>query len=253
VPAPDFTVHYGAHAEQIADIRLPARDWTGPPVFLIHGGFWRANADRQHTAPFAVALAGSGYPVATIEFRRVGQDGGGWPGTCADVAAAVAAVPRLMAERVGTENASRARDRPVLLGHSAGGHLALWAAKASPQSVRSVVTLAPMADLAMAHRLKLGNGAVAGFLGGAPAEVPDRYAAADPMRQLPLGVPVFIVHGTEDDYVPVDIARQYVTAARAAGDPATLIELPGMGHFDVIDPLSDAWPAVLEALAAGGS
>jgi dipeptidyl aminopeptidase/acylaminoacyl peptidase len=157
-----------------------------------------------------------------------------------------------MAERVGTENASRARDRPVLLGHSAGG-LALWAAKASPQSVRSVVTLAPMADLAMAHRLKLGNGAVAGFLGGAPAEVPDRYAAADPMRQLPLGVPVFIVHGTEDDYVPVDIARQYVTAARAAGDPATLIELPGMGHFDVIDPLSDAWPAVLEALAAGGS
>ncbi len=141
----------------------------------------------------------------------------------------------------------------MLLGHSAGGRLVLWAAKAAAHRVRSVVALAPMADLARAHRLNLGKRAVAEFLGGAPADVPDSYAAADPMRQLPLGVPALVVHGTEDDYVPIEVARRYVTAARAAGDRATLIEPPGTGHFDVIDALSAPWPAVLEALAAAGS
>jgi acetyl esterase/lipase len=249
-PPPDFTIRYGEHPDQVADVRLPVAEPVGAPlVIFIHGGFWRMAFDRQHVGPLATDLAERGYAVATIEYRRVGQPGGGWPGTFSDVAAAVAAVPDLL----GKELAHRGRpavdhERPVLGGHSAGGQLALWYAAVAPDAVRGVLGLAPVADLIMGHRMGIGDAAVATVLGGGPAERPEIYASADPMAHLPLNVRTVIVHGTEDDHVPIELSRHYVSAARRAGDDTTLIELAGVEHFALIDPLSEAWPAVMDGL-----
>jgi acetyl esterase/lipase len=230
------TVRYGDGPEQVADVRLPPGDPVGPLVIFIHGGFWKAAYDRHHAAPLAADLAGRGYPVASIEYRRVGQPGGGWPGTFDDVAAAVARVPGLVGADTG---------RPVLAGHSAGGHLALWAA-ARIERVGGTVALAPVADLALGYRLGLGDGAVAALLGGSPAQVPDRYAYGEPGRPA---APTVIVHGAADDVVPVELSRAYVRRYPAV----ELAELPGVDHMAVIDPESTAWPAVLRALAAIGT
>jgi acetyl esterase/lipase len=244
-PRPDFTVRYGTHPDQIADVRVPpvGRAPTGPLVIFVHGGFWRAAYDRTHTGPLAADLAARGYPVATIEYRRVGQPGGGWPGTLDDVAAAVERVPDLVSERIGMDVR-----RPVLAGHSAGGHLALWYASradvAERAQLRGVLALAPVADLALAYRLGLGNGAVAALLGGGPTTAPDRYASAQPGCPA---VPVVIVHGIEDDVVPVAVSRAY------ACEGMKLIELPGVEHYAVIDPCSSVWSTVVGALGAIGT
>ncbi len=241
-PPPDHTIRYGEAPEHVADVRLPGpgsgaspAGAARPPVIFLHGGFWGAEYDRAHVGPLAADLASRGYPVVCPEYRRVGQPGGGWPGTFQDVAAGLAAV----ADRLGPT-------APVLAGHSAGGQLALWAAGRVP--CRGVLALAPVADLGRGYRLGLGDGAVGGLLGGGPAEVPDRYAAVDPARLLPLPVPVVVVHGDLDRQVPVGIGRDYVAAARRTGTDARLVELAGVEHFGLIDPLSAAWPAVLAAL-----
>ena len=249
-PPPDFTLRYGEHPDQLADVRLPVTEKAGAPlVIFIHGGFWRAAFDRTHVGPLASDLAERGYAVAAIEYRRVGQPGGGWPGTFSDVAAAVAAVPDLL----GKELAHRGLptfdvDRPVLAGHSAGGQLALWYAAVAPDAVRGVLGLAPVADLITAHRLGIGDDAVASLLGGDPAARPELYASADPMAHLPLNVRTVIVHGAADDRVPIELSQLYVAAARRSGDDTTLVELAGVEHFALIDPMSKAWPAVLDAL-----
>ncbi|MFB9234575.1 alpha/beta hydrolase family protein [Plantactinospora siamensis] len=242
-PPPDATVRYGPHPDQVADLRLPDRAGADRPlVVVLHGGFWREEYDRAHTGPLAAALADLGYPVAQLEYRRTGG-AGGWPDTGADVAAGVAALPALFAERTGRDLPGA----PVLLGHSAGGHLALWCAGAGPR-VAGVLALAPVADLRRAYELNLDGGAVAALLGAGPAEDPDRYASADPALRVPIGVPTVIVHGELDRQVPIELSRRYVARARAAGDQVTLVELPECEHFGLIDPLSAAWPSVLEAL-----
>jgi acetyl esterase/lipase len=239
-PPPDTTVRYGEDPDQIADLRLPAPGHAPRPlVIVIHGGFWRAEWDRAHTGPLAADLAARGYPVAQLEYRRTGRPGGGWPGTFADIVAGVTSLPSL---------AGRNSTPPILLGHSAGGHLALWYAVAGPTPVLGVVALAPVADLAEAHRLDLDRGAVAALLGGGPADVPDRYAEADPAVRTPPTARSVIIHGTLDRHVPIQISRRYVTGARAAGGDVTLVELPEAEHFAPIDPQSSAWPAVTSAL-----
>jgi acetyl esterase/lipase len=234
-------------------------------IVLLHGGFWRVAFDRTHAGPMAAALAAEGYPVCVPEFRRVGQADGGWPGTFDDIAAAADRLPALVAAVApGVGDAGRL----LLAGHSAGGHLALWvagrhllprdtrwhaAAERQPR-IGGVVALAPVSDLAACYRLGLGGGAAADLLGGGPEQRPQRYAVADPVRLVPLGVPVRIVHGVADDRVPYEMSRSYAASARSAGDDIALVELPGCGHFDGIDPSSGAWPAVLAAfsgLAAG--
>ncbi|KUJ66993.1 hypothetical protein ACZ90_31745 [Streptomyces albus subsp. albus] len=248
---------YGEHPDQVADLMLPAGEAAGRPVplvLLFHGGFWRAKHDRRHIGGFARALVHeTGCAVASVEYRRVGA-GGGWPTTCTDTARAVDLLPRLAQE------AAPGRidiDRVAYAGHSAGGHLALWAATrhrlpegapgrtGTPPRVLGVLALAPTADLAWADRLGSGRGAVADFLGGGRAQVPDRYAAADPAA---LGAPAgrtVLVHGTEDEALPVAMARGY-----AAATGATLLEVDQGGHFDVIDPESAAWPRVIAGLRA---
>jgi acetyl esterase/lipase len=246
-PAPDAQVRYGAHPDHVADVRLP--DPAGPRrplVIVVHGGFWRAEYDRAHTGPLAADLAARGYPVAQLEYRRTGQPEGGWPGTFEDVAAGVAALPALVADTAGRPDL--ATEPPILLGHSAGGHLALWCATELPSRPRGVLALAPVADLAEAYRLDLDQGAVAALLGGGPDEVPERYGWADPARRLPLPVRAVVVHGALDRQVPIEMSRRYVARARAAGSDVSLVELPQTEHFGLIDPESTAWPKVTSAL-----
>jgi acetyl esterase/lipase len=242
-PPPDVTLRYGGHPDQVVDLRLPPPGAAQRPlVVFVHGGFWRVEYDRTHTGPLAADLAARGWPVATVEFRRTGQDGGGWPGTFEDAAAAIAA-----ARGVATGLPPAALDRPILAGHSAGGQLALWyaATRAHGGELRGVLALAPVADLAAAYRLDLDGGAVAALLGGGPERWPDRYAAADPVvLGRPTG-PVTVLHGTADLQVPIALSRAY---AAAVGERVRLVELPGVEHFGLIDPESAAWPRVVEAL-----
>ena len=257
-PPPDHTARYGPRPEQVVDLRLPP---GGAPastlVVLVHGGFWRAAYDRTHTGPLADALARAGFAVAVPEYRRVGSPGGGWPGTFDDLA--------IMTESLQTITAARGirTKRTVLVGHSAGGHLALWAAARHRLPVGSpwrtewrpdaVVSLAGCASLALSDIWNLGRGATATLLGGNVDAVPDRYALADPGALLPIGVPVTLLHGSDDEDVPAAMSREYAALAERMGDPVRLVELPGIGHFGLIDPLSAAWPHLLDALGDAGS
>jgi acetyl esterase/lipase len=250
---------YGGHPDQVADLILPIDPETPPElslalVIVVHGGFWRSTYDRNHTAPQCLALARAGYAVAAIEYRRVGG-GGGWPVTFTDVADALDAMPGSFGGLVDPH-------RVVLMGHSAGGHLALWAAGrhrlpcgapghlASPPRLSGVIALAAVADLRWAQRHRLGGGASVDLMGVRHDADPDgRYDVADPAGLLPTGARTILLHGVQDDAVPVGCARAYADAARAAGDPVQLRELQGIGHFEFIDPASVAWPAVLAATA----
>jgi len=244
-PPPDLTVVYGDHPDHVADIRRAPGPSKGLVVFF-HGGFWRHAYDRSHVGPLATALAADGFMVATPEYRRTGAKGGGWPGTFDDVAAAVRRVPPLVADALGPQ------PRVILAGHSAGGHLALWAAAGLVRDgfpLAGVVGLAPVADLREAYRLDLDGGAVAALLGGAPGEYPDRYDVADPASLLPIRARQVLCHGSRDVQVPVEISIRYAAAARNAGDDVVLRQWADVDHFDLIDPESLAWPDVLAAFA----
>jgi acetyl esterase/lipase len=255
-PAPDLTVRYGPGPDHLVDVRLPAGDRPGPLVLVIHGGFWMAEFDRAHAGPQSAGLAAAGYVVATVEYRRVGQAGGGWPGTFDDVAALTDVVPRLVADAVGARVDVA---RTVLVGHSAGGHLAAWAAMRHRLPADSpwhrpvpldagVVGLAPVVDLARAHELGLGEHATGLLLEGSPQQRPARYALTSPSVLLPAGARQVLVHGTRDQQVPVGMSRQYAARGRALGDPVTLRVLEGLGHYELIDPRSAAWPTVLDSI-----
>ncbi|MFC6019029.1 alpha/beta hydrolase family protein [Plantactinospora solaniradicis] len=249
-PPPDARVRYGPDPEQIADLRWPATATAAAPprplVVVVHGGFWRAEYDRRHTGPLAADLAERGYPVAQLEYRRTGQPGGGWPGTFDDVAAGVDAVPALADAAMPAGR--MAPGPPILLGHSAGGHLALWYALAKPAGVRGVLALAPVVDLAQAYRLDLDGGAVAALLGGGPDEVPERYAQTDPARSAAPQVRTVILHGTLDRQVPVEMSRRYAAEARRTGAGLRMVELPDSEHFGLVDPESGVWSAVIAEL-----
>jgi acetyl esterase/lipase len=235
-------VRYGSLPDQVANLHLPAADggpW--PCVMLIHGGFWRERWDRTLMTPLAIDLARRGYAAWNVEYRRVGQDGGGWPGTLDDVGAAADALADI---------AEVDETRVVAVGHSASGQLALWlgARTSGRVRIRAAVSLAGVADLAQAHADDLGTGAVAALLGGGPDEFPDRYADASPAALVPLGVGQLLVHGTADDIVPPDQSRVYAARAAAAGDDVQLVEIAGADHFDVVDPAHEAWQVVVQRL-----
>lgn len=230
---PDAVLRYDDHADALVDVHLPSTP-NGFTVLLLHGGFWKTAYDRKHTRQMATELAANGFVVATPEYRRVGPGGGGgWPTTGADVLRAATRLPALLAglgEQVGVLR---------VLGHSAGGHLALWLATQDVRADR-VVALAPVCDLREAIRLGLGSDAARAFLGEVdPGEV-------DPMGLLDTrpAADVRIVHGVDDDVVPVSLSRGLVQRHPWI----RLDEVPG-GHFEVIEPGSVAWPAVLAALA----
>jgi acetyl esterase/lipase len=257
-PAPDLTLSYGPLPEQVVDVRLPAGTGRAPLVVVVHGGFWMAEWDRTHAGPQSAGLAAAGYVVATAEYRRVGQPGGGWPGIFDDAALLADTVPARVRDAVGDRVDATA---PVLVGHSAGGHLAAWAAARHrlPAGSRwhrsmpldaSVVSLAGVLDLVEAERRGLGDGAARLLLDGSPHGQPERYAVASPIALLPAGARAVLVHGTADVQVPVEISRAYARRAAETGDQVSLRELDGVGHFELIDPLSPAWPTVLAAVAS---
>lgn len=238
-PRPAATERYGRHAEQVADLRLPDSDGPHPVAVLVHGGFWRAPIGRSSLTALAVDLAGRGWATWNVEYRRMGC-GGGIPETLDDVAAAIDALERV--------DSTLDRSRIVVVGHSAGGQLALWAARHG--MVSAALGLAGVCDLTDAANSGLGDGAVIEFAGGPPNERPEAYDAADPMRRLPAGVPQLLVHGDRDDRVPIQQSRRYARAASEAGDRCQLVELPGVDHFGVIDPRSQSWQTTLEHLAS---
>lgn len=254
---PDLTLAYGPLAEHVVDLRFPAGPARGPLVVVVHGGFWRREYDRAHAAAQSEGLAEAGYLTATVEFRRTGMPGGGWPGTFDDTALWSDTLETVVAEALGGHAGAPevTAGRMVLVGHSAGGHLAAWAAsrhrlpssspwhRARPLPLAGVVSLAGVLDLAECDRLHLGADAARALLGVAGAVPPERLAVTDPSVLLPTGVPMALVHGTQDTRVPVSISRSY-----AAKSGASLRALEGLGHFELIDPLSSAWPEVLAAI-----
>jgi pimeloyl-ACP methyl ester carboxylesterase len=228
--APDLTVAYGPEADQVADVRHgKAGAATRPLIVIIHGGFWRPIYDRAHTGPMAVALADAGWTVAAIEYRRIP---GNPDATVRDVGLAV--------ERLGAMVEHHNGDI-VLIGHSAGGHLVLWAAAMSgSRNLIGVVALAPAADLQLTQKLNLGDGAVGLFLGGSAESRSD----LDPQLLRDPDAAVTIIHGDLDDTVTLEVSQSY-----AAKHPRTrLVPLQGVAHFAVIDPLSDAWQTVVAEL-----
>jgi acetyl esterase/lipase len=243
---------YGPDGAQFIDV-YPADARYSPMVAALHGGYWREAYDGAHLGHLCAALAANGISTASIEYRRLGQKGGGWPGTFEDIALALDALPDV-ASSIGAD-----ASRIVLLGHSAGGQLALWAAsrgrlpgalRRPALRLRGVVALAAVSDLVEASRLNLSDGAARQLLGGGPEAFPARYCDASPLALLPLGIPTTVVHGTKDADVPYGLSEAYVEAARAAGDAVRFVPLEGANHFDVIDPLSPFWPKVLEAIQA---
>jgi acetyl esterase/lipase len=232
----DVTLSYGGDASQELDLRLPGGNGPHPVAVVLHGGFWRTPYLRNNTSAVAAALTRAGWASANVEYRRLGP--GSYAAMLADVAAA-----RLHLDAV---DAPLDLSRTMAIGHSAGGHLALWLASAGGAS--RVVALAGVCDLEDAARAGLGRNAVQEFLGGEPSEVPEAYEAADPARRLPLGVAQLLAHGTADDQVPFEHAERYAERARAAGDDCVVLALEDVDHFDVIDPRTKAWEAIAEAV-----
>lgn len=258
----DILPYAGDVPEQIGELRLPAQGpGPFPLVIVIHGGCWRSQVDYQHVRPLAQALTSLGVATWTIEYRRVGDALGGWPRTFRDVGLAADYV-RTLAEYYPID-----ASRVVALGHSAGGQLALWLAgrdqlpedsplyAADPLPLRGVVGLAAVTDLA-AYRIGPENSchaAVDEVLGGDPEDVPERYAQTSPAALLPLGVPLWFVHGANDTVVAPETVAVFADNAVQTGDTVTIDSDADAGHFDLAAPLGSAWPliqrAVMQALS----
>lgn len=239
---------YGGERDQVAELRLPEASGAGPHpvVVLIHGGAWKALWRKDIMAGMAVDLARRGFATWNVEFRRLGA-GGGWPATFDDLALAIGALEAVAAAEPLDPG------RVVFVGHSSGGHLALWAAAPGMVPVRpiGVVSLAGLADLVEGARRRMfsGDNTAAQLVGGSPEEVPERYAFASPRAHLPLGVPQTLVQGLEDSLLDlVDQNRSHARAAQAAGDAVRLVEIQGAAHMDLIEPSSTAWGTVADEI-----
>ena len=266
---PDSTAAYGDHPDQVIDFYAPRGERmpgeAAPLVVVLHGGAWRAPYDRRHLTPFADFLARRGFAVANVEYRRgaalPAQGGtspvaGRWPDTFDDVAAALDALPALVREALPQADPRRT----VVTGHSAGGHLALWAAARhvlpkdapwrtpAPAALRGVVALAPIADFTVAEKLAVCEGAAAQLLGGA-AKFAERLPYADPSLLLPTGIATTLVQGRADIDVPQAVAESYADAAAKSGEVVGLTLLEDIGHFPLIDPAADACAVVAEEIA----
>lgn len=246
---------YGRQALQFGELYVPEATQSAPVVVLIHGGFWRAQYGLSLMRGLAEDLVSHGMAAWNIEYRRIGNAGGGWPNTLLDAAAATDYLQMI------ATTYSLDIQRVVTVGHSAGGHLALWlaarsrlpsdsplATSSAPLALKGVVSQAGVIDLELAWHLRLGNNATGELLGGSPAQIPERYAAASPAALLPLSVPQVLIHGTRDDHVPLEVSQSYTRKATAARDSVTLIEVPGADHFVLIDAASDAWSITIEEI-----
>jgi len=248
-PPADVRLAYGSDPNQFLDLCLPSSKERSKPLFPlvinIHGGFWRAKYNLDHAGHLCAALTARGLATANLEYRRVGNDGGAWPGTFSDIRSAYHFL---------VQNA-RAHDldsrRIVVMGHSAGGQLALCFA-AHESGVHRVISLAGVIDLQRAYQLHLSNDAVVEFLRGTPSEVPDHYREADPMQLSITQARQWLIHGSADDTVPPAFSRDYVAIKQnrrgKEKEDAHLLEIPGARHTDLIDPRTQPWKQIEETV-----
>jgi acetyl esterase/lipase len=257
---PDHRLAYGEAASQFGELRVPAGGGPHPVVVLIHGGCWKEPyAASRELGPLGDALKAEGVATWNIEYRRLYEPGSGWPGTYLDIGGALDHL-RVIADAYRLD-----LDRVVVVGHSAGGHLAMWAAArarlpeesrlhvADPLPVRGVINLAgtmDMTDNIETMHAGCRDTVVTGMLGGTPQEVPERYAHVSVMRLVPLGVPQVLIWDEHDEFLPLPLAQNYLEAATRAGDTARLIVVPGVGHFDLASPFTDAWPVLRSSIGA---
>jgi len=253
-PAPEHVIPYGPAPQQFGQLRLPKGPGPFPVIIYVHGGCYRAEYSIAHAAAAEQALADAGYAVWSLEYRRLGDAGGGWPGTFQDLGAG--------ADHLRTLAAQYRLDlgRVVAIGHSAGGNSALWLAArqrisktselnvADPLPIGGVVALAPAGDFAEMHAKNGCGGIMDPLMGGSPATVPDRYRAASPGELLPIGVPLAIVIAERDASFK-EFGRSFAAKARAAGEGGlSVIDAPNAGHFDVVAPVTPTWTLVLQAV-----
>ncbi|MGA9529079.1 MAG: alpha/beta hydrolase [Terriglobales bacterium] len=248
-PPADARIRYGTDPNQFFDLRLPSsghsRDAksgkSSPLVINIHGGFWRSRYSLDHSGHMCAALTAKGIATANLEYRRVGNDGGGWPGTFDDIRKAYS----VLAQNEQHHNFDL--KKLLVMGHSAGGQLALCLS-AHESGVQKAISLAGVLDLKRACELHLSNDAVEEFLGGTPSQVSEHYREADPMQlSIPHATQV-LIHGSADDIVRVDFSRDYVAAKHKQKENVELCEISGAGHFDLIDPRSPAWKTVEQSV-----
>jgi acetyl esterase/lipase len=262
-PPADHRIHYGPDAFQFGDLRLPVSEAKRrvPLVVFVHGGWWKSVYDLEHVGHLCAALKAAGVATWSIEYRRVGSTGGGWPMTFQDVAAGCDYVAML------AKGYPLDLNRVIAMGHSAGGHLAFWLAGRqhvpemspidSPRpkvALRGVIALAGAVDLRLTCDLSgyltfaHDKHEVYNLMGGSPAEFGDRYRAGNPGDLLPLGVPQVLIQGSEDDQIPPELPGRWAEMARRQGDIVEVVMIPSADHFDVIDPQSKAWATVQAAV-----
>jgi acetyl esterase/lipase len=248
-------IDYGSAPSQFGELFLPGGDGPHPTVVVVHGGSWSTEVDRTATRDISRWLADHGWAAWNLEYRRVDEGGGGWPGTLEDVAAGVDHLAVLADDGRPVDPG-----RTILLGHSAGGQLALWAAArpglgagdpgASPAvTCRAAVSMAGVTDLAAASQTGGLSAATEAFLGGSPTSQPGRYAVASPVQRVPLGVPQLVAQALQDTVVPLSMGRIYAGAAQQNGDTVELLELDQTNHFSFLDPNSNAWQQVSRRLS----
>ena len=252
VPPGGQRFSYGADPLQFGELRLPKGKGPHPVVIVIHGGCWYSEYDLNHLGNFNAHITELGVATWSLEYRRIGNPGGGWPGTFADVAQG-ADYLRTLARTYPLD-----LKRVIVVGHSAGGQLALWLAARhrlppnsalydkNPLLIRGVVSLAGITDLGK-FRPNCRD-AVTKLLGGSPEEVAERYQQTSPIELLPLGVEQRLILGAVDGIVPAELGTSYHSAAREKGDRVDLTSIAGAGHFDLIAPQSLAWPTIQKAI-----
>ena len=242
---PDLRVPYGDDPNQFAVVRIPEGKDPHPIVFFIHGGYWRAKYDLTYAGHLCDALKRVGIATWNVEYRRVGNSGGGWPGTFADLRKAY----RQLHELTGNTAARIDLQRLCVAGHSAGAHLAVCLAAFEPAITR-VLSLAGVLNLRRAWELHLSNDAAAEFLGGSPTQVPERYREASPAERSIQHATQTLIHGTADEDVPYEISQTYVELKKKAGENVELITMPQIGHFEIVDPGSSVWKQVERAFVS---
>ncbi|MCU1307133.1 MAG: esterase [Acidobacteriaceae bacterium] len=240
-PAYDARLKYGSDPNQFGDLRLPGSKGKHPLVMMIHGGFWRAKYDLAHAGHLCAGLTRSGIATFNLEYRRVGNPGGGWPGTFEDIISGY----RFIHQYAAKNNIDASKS--VVMGHSAGGQLALCLAGREPR-LAGAVSLAGVVDVKRAWELHLSNNAAEEFMGGSPAQVPEHFHEASPIEIAIPKVQQVLIHGAKDDVVPVDFSREYVRVKKERGEHVKLIEIEDVGHYELIDPESKAWKQVLESV-----
>lgn len=252
-----FHIPYGNHQSQFGVLRLPEFPKSCPVVITIHGGFWQSKYNLEENDPIVEDLTRRGYATWNIEYRRVGEEGGGWTGTFNDVIDAVNHLTKI------EERFNLDLSHVVALGHSAGGHLALWLASQIDKvqndeignnltvPIQGVISLAGVTNLKNMWEIHEERGMhshVGSFIGGSPQEVPERYTLASPIELLPINVEQILIHGELDGHVPVELSIDYHRMAIKQGGKVSLVVLPEVEHFMIIDPSSSAWRSVVHSI-----